>query len=110
MSDIMPSTTHVTVPGGFRKQPPAGVVLHRGRLTPDEVEDRVGYQVTTPLRTLIDVAAGVLSQEHLDRAMSDALERGLVRRRRVEEVAALPGTSERLAIALANARAEDSRL
>lgn len=81
LSDVMPQRIHLTVPPGFRKRTPPGCVLHTARLSPDDSEARAGFRVTTPLRTLVDVAAGPLSQEHLNAAVRDALERGLVRRR-----------------------------
>jgi len=62
-------------------------VLHKGRLAPSDVEARPGFQVTTPLRTLLDAADSPLSQEHLNAAVREALERGLVRRRRLEDAA-----------------------
>jgi predicted transcriptional regulator of viral defense system len=82
MSDIMPSKVHLTVPKqGFRKPPPVGVVLHAARLEEDDVEQRPGFLVTTPLRTLLDVAASPLSQEHINQAVKDAIDKGLIRRR-----------------------------
>jgi len=87
LSDLMPARIHVTVPKGFRKKVPPVLVLHRGSLASHDVEWRAGYQVTTPLRTLLDVARSRVSQEHLDRAVRDALERGLVERRRLENAA-----------------------
>jgi predicted transcriptional regulator of viral defense system len=80
LSDVMPERVHLTVPPGFRKKVPAGCVLHFASLAQEEIEPRPGYSVTTPLRTLIDVAGSALSQEHLDAAVEEALERGLVRR------------------------------
>jgi len=80
LSDVMPERVHLTVPRGFRKRVPAGCVLHFAMLAAEETEPRPGYSVTTPLRTLVDVADSALSQEHLDLAVKEALERGLVRR------------------------------
>ena len=85
LSDVLPHETHITVPKRFRKKAPAGVVLHRAELTQDDVRERDGYRITTPLRTLLDVAASALSAEHLEAATIGALERGLVRRRALEE-------------------------
>ncbi len=102
LSDVMPSTIHLTVPKrGFRKEPPAGVVLHRERLDGDEIETREGYLVTTPLRTVLDVAAASLSQEHLNRALEDTLDKGLIRRRQLAETKMLPEVQTRILEALA---------
>ena len=79
LSDVMPDLVHLTVPPGFRKTAPPGCVLHKATLPAQESEPRGGYRVTTPVRTLVDIAKGALSQEHLDAAVREALERGLVR-------------------------------
>jgi predicted transcriptional regulator of viral defense system len=86
LSDIMPARVHLTVPRGFRKAIPPGCVLHKGGLGPEEVEERSGYRVTTPLRTLVDVADSALSQEHLNTAVRDALQRGIVLHVQLENV------------------------
>jgi predicted transcriptional regulator of viral defense system len=101
LSDLMPARIHLAVPPGFRKEVPPGCVLHKGTLAPDDVEARAGYQVTTPLRTLVDVADSPLSQEHLDAAVGEALEQGLVRRRQLESIASSPQARRRLDRSLA---------
>jgi len=108
LSDAMPAQVHLTVPPGFRKSALPGCVLHKAVLTPEEIEPRTGYQVTTPLRTLLDVTDSPLSQEHLNRAVRDALERGLVRRRLLETAPCSPKSRRRLDQALAAARREES--
>jgi len=80
MSDVLPQRTHLTVPPSFRKISPRGCTLHKARLAGKDIETREGFSVTTPLRTLIDVAAAPgVTDEQLDRAIQDALRRGLVR-------------------------------
>lgn len=89
LSDLMPERVHLSVPKGFRKRPPAGVVLHKADLARGDVEEQDGLPVTTPLRTLLDAARDLtVSPEHLESAAREAVERGLVRRRRLRE--ALP--------------------
>jgi predicted transcriptional regulator of viral defense system len=85
LAELLPDEVHLTVPPGFRKEPPRGCVLHRAALSPDEIEERVGFCVTTPLRTLLDVAAGTTSQEQLEKAVEEALARGLVRKKSIVE-------------------------
>lgn len=85
LSDLMPSRYHLSVPPGFRKAPPPGVVLHRSRLEPSEVKWRGGYRITVPLRTLLDAARSGISPEHVAEATRQALERGLVRERALKE-------------------------
>lgn len=84
LSDLMPSRIHLIVPPGFRKAPPKGVVLHTGRVPPGDLEHAPGFQLTTPLRTLLDLAGTPISPEHLHRGVQDALARGLIRRRTLE--------------------------
>ncbi len=86
LTDLMPDRVHLSVPKSFRKEPPKGVVLHKARLDNGDIEDRRGYQVTTPLRTILDIARSPrVSPEHLEAAVAEALERGLVRRKRLRE-------------------------
>lgn len=86
LSDLDPAEIHLVVPPGFRKAPPAGVILHRAALTAQDIQDQGAYRVTTPLRTLLDVLMeGRLSPEHLQAAVRDALELGLVRKGRLKD-------------------------
>jgi predicted transcriptional regulator of viral defense system len=108
LSDVMSARVHLTVPRRFRKNVLAGCVLHRASLASDDVEARVGYRLTTPLRTLLDVADSPLSQEHLDAAIRDALNRGLVRRVGLAAAPCSPVARQRLNRALAAMQAEES--
>ena len=99
LGELLPVRTHLTVPPGFRKGSPSGVVLHRARLGPADVMEREGFTVTTPLRTLVDVAsAGTVPVEQVAKAAADAIARGLVRRPRLDAAAAAagPGVTARL--------------
>ena len=82
LSDVEPALVHLTVPPGFRAVDDL-VVLHRGDVPTEDRDERLGWSVTTPLRTLVDVAAGDLSQEAIDAAVTDAVERGLTTRRQL---------------------------
>jgi hypothetical protein len=73
-------------------------------LRPTDIEVHTGYSATTPLRTLLDVAASTLSQEHLDQAVTEALARGMVRRELLEDAAEASPAQARLEQALAFAR------
>jgi hypothetical protein len=105
----MPERVHLTVPRGFRKRVPAGCILHFGSLATEEIETRPGYSVTTPLRSLIDVAGSALSQEHLDVAVREALERGLVLRSRLATARCEPAARMRLDRALEPSRQGETR-
>lgn len=85
LSDVMPGKIHLTVPKGFRKRTPTGVQLYYQHLPAEGVTERDGYRITTPLRTLLDVAAAGISPEHLGAAAQGALEQGLVMRRELTE-------------------------
>ena len=85
LTDLLPNRIHLTVPRTFRKPVPKGCMLHKATLADGDVEERTGFRVTTPLRTLLDAAAGNVSQEQLSKAVKDALERGLVRRSKLTQ-------------------------
>jgi predicted transcriptional regulator of viral defense system len=88
LSDVLARRVHLTVPRTFRKPAPDGCALHTASLANTEIEQREGYSITTPLRTLIDAATGeTVSGEQLARAIDDALQRGLVRRSKLESAA-----------------------
>jgi predicted transcriptional regulator of viral defense system len=106
MSDLMPARIYMTVPPGFRKKTPAGVLIYRNRLAPHEIEQREGFRVTTPLRTLVDAARVALDPERLSAAIRDAILKGLLGDRQIEAaVETLWGASaDRLYEALVEAR------
>ncbi len=75
--DRAPPSIHVLVPGrGSRSRP--GIVIHRARRLPAEHgTEREGIPVTTPHRTLLDLA-GVLPPERLRFALEAADRAGLL--------------------------------
>jgi predicted transcriptional regulator of viral defense system len=100
LGDANPGRVHMIVPRGFRARL-AGVVAHRAALDDADVEDHPGFRVTTPRRTLVDVAAGTLDQDGLDLAVVQALDRGLITRRGL--VAAAEAHSARAALRIERA-------
>jgi predicted transcriptional regulator of viral defense system len=103
LSDILPRQIHLTVPPTFRKPAPRGCVLHRAVLVDGECDAWTVFSVTTPLRTLCDVATSRgVSMEQLELAVEQVLQRGLVRLAVLRDAAAAPGR-ERLASAVAQA-------
>jgi len=84
ISDLMPAKIHMIVPPGFRKRPPPVMVLHRDVLSPHEVEQREGFRVTTPLRTLIDCAKDAIDGERLADGIRDSVRKGLIADRHIE--------------------------
>ena len=96
LSDLMPERTHLSVPKGFRKRTPAGVVLHEADFAEGDVEMLNNLPVTTPLRTLRDVAEDQrVSPEHLETAAREAVERGLVRRKKLRQMLSLIKNGDR---------------
>jgi predicted transcriptional regulator of viral defense system len=85
LGDVDPAQIHLTVPRNFR-QKDHSVVLHRADELPRrDVEEHDGFRVTTPLRSLLDVAAGELDLDQLTRAIEEALARGMTTRRALLE-------------------------
>src|ERR1700730_5690052 len=89
LSDNIPNAVHVLVPRrhrGLRRL--AGVVVHTTN-GDDQIPTvwRDGIAVTTPARSIVD-AADQLQPEQLDMAVRQALGRGLLTRRQLEEEAA----------------------
>jgi very-short-patch-repair endonuclease len=61
----------VTVPGSGGRRRRGAVIIHRGPLPATEVTTQHGIPVTTPARTLIDLA-DVLPRRRLERALDEA--------------------------------------
>jgi len=61
----------ITVPGSSGRAARRGIDLHRAPLPPEEVVVRDGLRVTSPARTLLDLAA-VLTARELERAIDEA--------------------------------------
>jgi predicted transcriptional regulator of viral defense system len=102
LSDVVPPRVHLTVPPTFRKSAPRGVVLHKARLDTADLEDREGFRITTPLRTLIDAATTKsVSDEQFNKAVADALDKGLIRKSQIASaIRTVPAAAERLTDAI----------
>lgn len=96
ISDVNPAKIHLTVPPGFRKSMPPSVILHHGILAAGDWEEHSGYRVTTPLKTLVDIASSAVSWPFLDSAVHDALHAGLVRKKQLLAVEGLDEMKARL--------------
>jgi predicted transcriptional regulator of viral defense system len=96
LSDNVPNAVHLLVPRrdrGLRR--PAGVVVHTTNEDgPIPTVWRDGIAVTTPARSIVD-AAEYLQPEQLEMAVRQALARGLLTRRQLEDESArrLPHTA-----------------
>lgn len=100
LSDLLPNRIELTVPRTFRKAAPPGVVLHKGMFSPLDIEERGGFRVTTPIRTLVDVTVNGISQEELTRVTQEAIRRGLVRKVKLLERVKNDSSLSRLRLAL----------
>jgi hypothetical protein len=71
-----PGKAVVTVPGSFRGTHRDLRIVKRD-LPPSDVERRDGFSVTTVIRTLLGIAADAATQEHVDLAIAEVIDRGL---------------------------------
>lgn len=81
LSDTNPSRLHVTVPPAFRRSAkvPKVLVLHYAALGENDVEQRHGFRVTSPLRAVADLAATEdVSRGIITQALAEGRSRGLV--------------------------------
>jgi predicted transcriptional regulator of viral defense system len=74
LGDANPAVVHLSVPANFRSRAPAGVRLHHAALPDGDIWQYEGFSLTTPLRTLLDVAAGTLDLDQLVDAVRLACE------------------------------------
>lgn len=103
LADANPSRVHLTVPSSFHAKDDA-VALHVAEVGDEDIEPRGGWSVTTPSRSILDVAAGDVSQETINRAVADALDVGMVTRRGL--MRATDGAPDRAALRVERALAE----
>ena len=81
LSDLMPAKLHMTVSKKFRRfnSIPDILVLWRGSLNESDIRIMRGFAVTTPLKTLLDLAiAKHLEEALIWQAVKEAAERGLI--------------------------------
>lgn len=79
LGDLLPEHLHLSIPPGFRKPPPCGVILHRARWRADETRQRHGFMLTDVQRTLADLI-GVLPDDITQAATAQAEALGLLSR------------------------------
>jgi predicted transcriptional regulator of viral defense system len=105
LGDLLPSKIHLTVPANFRKKPVKNVVLHKAKLNDAEIDRRDDLPVTSPLRTILDLARSHLDDERLTAITKDAIQKGLVSRQELLNALAMipkdiePSTQATLQIA-----------
>ncbi len=88
LSDVNPAKLHMTVPTTFRRnaKTPKILVLHRASLDKKDLEQRQGFSVTRPLRSIADLAvAESVSRDMIEQALAEARQRGLIPAREMAE-------------------------
>jgi len=91
ISDIIPNAINITVPRSRRYlSPPAGITLHTSTrpLEASDVTYRDGIRITSPIRTIVDVAEAGTSVEHVERSVAEAIQAGMTSARRLQAAAA----------------------
>jgi len=90
LTDIIPNVIHVTVPRAKRSiEPRPGVKIHTTEkaITKDEIVVRNGITNTSPTRTILDIAESGVDPEQVERAVTQAINRGLATARQLKEKA-----------------------
>lgn len=91
ISDIIPNAIDITVPRSKRYlAPPAGITLHTS-IRPLDASDITywnGIRITSPTRTIVDVAEAGTSVEHVERSVAQALQTGMTSTGRLRAAAA----------------------
>lgn len=81
LSDVIPNQIHLTVPRSRRHHPDLpGVVFHTTSrpYRPADVIDYDGMRVTAANRTIVDAAEAGTAPEQIEKAVHEAIERGIV--------------------------------
>ena len=81
LSDINPDKIYFTVPKAFRttQKVPSSLKVYKEDLSPSHIKTIEGLKVTSPLKTLKDLAIkNTLQPDTLEQATKEALKRGLI--------------------------------
>jgi len=99
LSDVMPEKLHMTVPRGYRRHGaiPKALRLHHAGIKASECEERSGYRVTKPFRTISDIVrSGTVSPEFIQQAVRQALDKGYLTRANYRTLKDMPRIGRRL--------------
>jgi predicted transcriptional regulator of viral defense system len=99
LSDANPAKIHMTVPPGFRRNSniPGVLVLHKAVVASADREDREGYCVTRPVRTVADLLReDATSQDIIRQALTEGFTRGLITQKEVRGLLAEFPAAKRL--------------
>lgn len=89
LCDIMPAKLHLTVPHNFRKSVsiPSVLKLYRIDLEEKDWTEQQGYRITTPIRTLLDLAeTRQISDDLLKQAVVEGRKRGILPKHLIESL------------------------
>jgi predicted transcriptional regulator of viral defense system len=89
LCDIMPARLHLTVPCHFRKSTaiPSVLKLYHDDLEKKDWVEQQGYRVTTPVKTLLDLAGTrQISDDLLKQAVVEARKKGILSRHLIESL------------------------
>ena len=81
LGDVLPIDVTVAGSAGRKRR---GIVAHRDRLDRRDVTALGAIPITTPSRTLVDVAAAARSDRQIEKALDEARYRGLLDRRTLD--------------------------
>lgn len=90
LTDVIPDVIHITMPRSKRSITPyPGVKIHTTEkpIKKDEIVVRDGITNTSPTRTILDVAESGVDPEQVERAVTQAVNRGLATARQLQEKA-----------------------
>jgi predicted transcriptional regulator of viral defense system len=90
LSDVMPAEIHLIVPPTASRRHP-GLRLHTNRLEPDDITTYNGLPVTTVPRTIAHVSAAGLADELIIQAVQEAIQRGMVTKKQMHDLAQQQG-------------------
>lgn len=76
LSDVLPDKVDVIIPRSASRRRD-GIRLHTHQIGQEEITQREGLPVTSPARTIIDVAASGMAEEQIYQAVQEALVAGI---------------------------------
>ena len=90
LGEPQPDQVDVTLMGGQRR-PKAGIRIHRARLEPRDVRRRHSLPLTSPARTIIDIATTGAGDAELERCIAEARTQRLLRDGELEKAVGQAG-------------------
>lgn len=89
LTELLPAKFHMTVPMNFRRseRAPGILILHRDRLTRDDIRAMRGFSVTRPIRAIRDLLQErSVPSDLLAQALENALRKGLLTSKEIGSV------------------------